>query len=72
MATVVNKARPSDPIDTPFLSPNRRVSALPMPLYAGEIILNTTDNNMYVAATPINQPFATTDWAKYAYGLGLN
>jgi hypothetical protein len=59
-------------VDLPYLTPNRAVSALPLPLYAGEVILNTTDGNMYIACPPINTPFATTHWAKYAFGLGLN
>jgi len=55
------------------LTPNRKVAALPVPLYAGEVILNTADGNMYVAAPPINQvPMTASDWAKYAFGLGLN
>ena len=72
MATVPNKAFPMI-VDPPYLTPNRKVAALPVPLYAGEVILNTADGNMYVAAPPINQvPMTASDWAKYAFGLGLN
>jgi hypothetical protein len=62
-------------VDRPYLTPNRRLSALAVPLYAGEIVLNTTDGNAYVAVPPIGLPigsWAATDWAKYAYGIGLN
>jgi hypothetical protein len=72
MATVANKARPGDPIDPPYLTPNRKVSSLPVPLYAGEVILNTTDGSMYVACPVINSVPSANDWAKYAFGLGLN
>jgi len=72
MATVRNLSRPSEPVDRPYLTPNRKVAALDIPLYAGEIVLNSTDGNMYVAAPPINGVLSATDWAKYAFGLGLN
>jgi hypothetical protein len=44
-----------------------------MPQYAGEIVINTTDGQCYVAVPPIAQGgLSTTDWVKYAYGIGLN
>lgn len=72
MAIVPNLGNPG-PTDKPFLTPNRKVAALPVPLYAGEIVLNTTDGKSYVAVpiTPIGT-WAATDWTVYAYGLGLN
>jgi hypothetical protein len=71
MATVQNKS--TGQIDRPYVSPNRKVAALDMPLYAGEIVINTTNQECYVAVPPINQGgLAVTDWVKYAYGMGLN
>jgi hypothetical protein len=72
MATVPNLARPNEAVDRPYLTPNRKVAALPVPLYAGEVILNTADGNMYVAAPPIGGVIDAACWAKYAFGLGLN
>jgi hypothetical protein len=72
MATVQNLARPGV-IDQPFISPNRKVAALGMPLYAGEIVLNTTNQTAYVAVPPVSQGgLAATDWIVYSVGLGLN
>ena len=73
MATVPNKS--TGQIDVPYLTPNRRLAALPVPLYAGEIVLNTTDGQCYVAVPPIGAPigfWTAADWAKYGYGIGLN
>ena len=70
MATVPNLGAPG-PTDRPYLTPNRRLAALAVPLYAGEIVLNTTDGQCYVAV-PVAAPFLATDWAKYGYGLGVN
>ena len=63
MAIVPNLGNPGM-VDKPYLTPNRKVAALPVPLYAGEIVLNTTDGKSYT--------WAATDWTVYAYGLGLN
>lgn len=74
MATVPNLAFPGI-VDRPYLTPNRKLAALPIPLYAGEIVLNTTDGQCYVAVPPIGLPqinWAVNDWAKYGYGIGLN
>jgi hypothetical protein len=71
MATVQNKS--TGQIDVSYVAPNRKVSALPMPLYAGEIVINTTDGQTYVATPPTSQGgLAATDWVKYSYGMGLN
>ena len=72
MATVRNLGRPSEPVDPSYISPNRRVALPTLPLFNGEVILNTADSQMYVACTPVNAMPLPTDWAKYAYGLGLN
>ena len=72
MATVRNLANNAI-IDQPFISPNRKVAALGMPLYAGEIVLNTTNQTAYVAVPPTAQGgLAVTDWIVYSVGLGLN
>ena len=72
MATVANKANLGQ-IDVSYVAPNRKVGALGMPLYAGEIVLNTANNECYVAVPPVSQGgLATTDWVKYSYGMGLN
>jgi hypothetical protein len=72
MATVQNLAFPGI-VDPSYISPNRRVAALPtLPAFNGEVILNLADNQMYIAATPVGMVPQGTDWAKYAYGLGLN
>jgi len=71
MATVMNKA--TGLVDKPYVSPNRKVAALDMPLYAGEIVINTTSGECFVAVPPISQGgLSVTDWVKYAYGMGLN
>jgi hypothetical protein len=71
---VPNLSNPSI-VDKPYLTPNRKGAALVVPLYAGEIFLNTADGNCYVAVPPIGVPisgWAATDWCKYAYGFGVN
>ena len=71
MATAVNKA--TGQIDVSYIAPNGKVAALDMPRYAGEIVINTTDLECYVAVPPVSQGgLAVTDWVKYAYGIGLN
>lgn len=71
MATAPNKA--TGQVDVSFIAPNRKVAALDMPRYAGEIVINTTDLKAYVAVPPVPQNgLAITDWVVYAYGLGLN
>ena len=62
-------------IDRPYTTPNRRGAALVVPLYAGEIFLNTATGLAYVAVPPIGVPpagWAATDWVQFSYGLGLN
>lgn len=53
MATVVDKGRPTAPTDKKLSSPNRRNAGSPVgsvtPLYAGEIIFDTTDNKLWRA-----------------------
>jgi len=71
MATAMNRA--TGQIDVSFVAPNRKVAALGMPLYAGEIVINTTDGQTYVATPPVSQGgLSATDWVKYSYGMGLN
>jgi hypothetical protein len=71
MATAINKA--TGQIDVSYVAPNRKVAALDMPRYAGEIVINTTDQGCYVAVPPVSQGgLAVTDWVKYSYGIGLN
>lgn len=71
MATVLNKA--TGQVDVSYIAPNRKVAALGMPLYAGEIVINTTDQKCYVAVPPISQgALSATDWVLYGYGIGLN
>jgi hypothetical protein len=71
MATVINRA--TGMIDRSYVAPNRKVAALDMPLYAGEIVINTTNQECYVAVPPVSQGgLAVTDWVKYSYGMGLN
>jgi hypothetical protein len=71
MATAPNKA--TGQVDVSYIAPNRKVAALDMPLYAGEIVINTTDKECYVAVPPVGQGgLSVTDWVKYAYGIGLN
>jgi hypothetical protein len=71
MATAINKA--TGQIDRSYVAPNRKVAALDMPLYAGEIVINTTNQECYVAVPPVSQGgLAVTDWVKYSYGMGLN
>jgi len=71
MATVMNRA--TGQIDKPYGSPNRKVAALDMPLYAGEIVINTANQECYVAVPPTSQGgLAVSDWVKYSYGFGLN
>ncbi len=72
MATVRNLTNPGV-MDRSYTSPNRKVTALDVPLYAGEIVLNTTDQKCYVAVPPLAQGAVTaTDWVLFSYGLGLN
>ena len=72
MATVVNLARPGV-VDQPYIAPNRKVTALDMPRYAGEIVINTSNQTAYVAVPPTAQGgLAVTDWIVYSVGLGLN
>jgi hypothetical protein len=71
MATAANKA--TGLVDVSYVAPNRKVASLGMPLYAGEIVINTTNQNCYVAVPPVSQGgLATTDWVLYTYGMGLN
>jgi hypothetical protein len=71
MATAPNKA--TGQVDVSFIAPNRKVAALDMPRYAGEVVINTTNQNCYVAVPPVPQAgLATTDWVLYSYGTGLN
>lgn len=72
---MVNLSRPMEAVDKPYLTPNRKLAALAVPLYAGEIIVNTTDGQCYVAVPTIGVPstsWTAADWAKYGYGIGLN
>jgi hypothetical protein len=74
MATVQNLSFPGT-IDRPYTTPNRRGAALPVPLYAGEIFLNTASGLAFVAVPPTGLPigsWAATDWVQFSYGLGLN
>jgi hypothetical protein len=61
------------PVDRPYLTPNRKVAALDIPLYAGEIVLETTAKKAYVAVpiTPYGS-WTSADWVEYGYGIGLN
>lgn len=71
MATAPNKA--TGQVDVSFIAPNRKVAALDMPRYAGEIVINTTDFKCYVAVPPTSQNgLSVTDWVLYGYGIGLN
>ena len=72
MATVQNSGRPG-PVDKPYSFPNRKVAALDVPLYAGEIVLDTTKLLWYVA-TPLT-PFGTwsaTDWTEFGIGRSID
>jgi len=72
MAIVPNLGRPG-PVDKSFVVPNRKVAALDIPLYAGEIVLNTTNQIAYVAV-PIT-PYGTwsaTDWVEFGYARGID
>ena len=72
MAIVPNLARPGQ-VDGSYIAPNRKVAALGMPLYAGEVVINLADLKTYVAVPPAAQGgLATTDWVLYGYGIGLN
>jgi hypothetical protein len=66
MAIVADLARPGDVIDVPLSSPNRRVAGAPaslslVPLYAGEIVQNTSNGDLWFAAG-----LTATAWAPYA------
>ncbi len=53
MATVVNKADPGGKLDKKISSPNRKIAGNPLssvtPLYAGEIVLDSSTGNMWYA-----------------------
>lgn len=53
MATVINLARPTEPLDQPFTTPIRSGAGSPnatvTPLYAGEPYLDTTTHATWIA-----------------------
>jgi hypothetical protein len=53
MATVVNKARPAETLDPSYCGPNRTSAGEPngtlTPQFAGEIVLDTTNNCLWKA-----------------------
>ena len=67
MAIVVNKAIPAFGIDVPWCSPNRSGGADPngtvVPLYVGELYLDTGTKKVWQAMTNAN-----TGWATYNIG----
>lgn len=68
MAIVPNLAR-NEPIDRPYLTPNRSNAGPPATaLYAGEIVYDSTAKACIVNVGPP----ATPQWAPWTYGLGLN
>lgn len=58
MAIVTNKADTSPAVDQPFCSPNRNNAGEPngvlTPQFAGEIVLDTTNNCMWKSMTLVN------------------
>jgi hypothetical protein len=67
MATVPNTGNRAQPIDGSFVTPNRKLASLTAPLYAGEIVLNTTNNLCYVATD-----LTATGWVQFTYGMAIN
>ncbi len=64
MATVPDKANNGTPIDKKFATPNRGNAGTPVaavtPLYTNEIVLDTTNNQLWRATGPTN-----ADWMPY-------
>jgi hypothetical protein len=53
MATVPNLGATLEPVDRKLATPNRTVTVVPLstttPIYAGEIVLDTVTNGLWVA-----------------------
>lgn len=58
MSTVVNLARPTEPLDQPFTTPIRSGAGSPSgtvtPLYSGEPYLDTTNKQTWIAENLLN------------------
>lgn len=65
MAIVVNAARPGDTIDRPYRTHNRLNAGEPntvlTPAYAGEIVLDTTNNRRWTAKALTNTSWVALD-----------
>ena len=69
MAIVRNLARPSDPTDIPYTTPNRSNAGLPTTaLYAGEIVYDSTAKQCMVA---LGNPAAPM-WGQFTYGMDVD
>jgi hypothetical protein len=64
MATVIDLARPYEPTDVELAKPNRNIAGSPVGTttqqYAGEIVLDTTNNMTWISTGPLN-----TQWTPY-------
>lgn len=63
MAIVANKGNAFEPLDGSYNSPNRSMAGTPVatlvPLYVGEIVLDTTNNKLWKAETMLNSGWVT-------------
>ena len=63
MAIVANKGNVFEPLDGSYNSPNRSMAGTPVaalvPLYVGEIVLDTTNNKLWKAETMLNSGWVT-------------
>ena len=72
MATVVNKGEPFDPIDPALTKHNRVTATAPnaalMPLFSGEIVLDTTSKQLWQA----QRAGFNDSWVPYQIGNAID
>ena len=75
MAIVANTGNPFEPIDKSYQSPNRSMAGTPVaaltPQYAGEIVLDTTNNKLWKAEALPGTAMTNASWVSLTTELQM-